>query len=65
MQDLKAINSMGYFDERSLQVTPERNSTGSGVLLKIRVQENAPVSDFAFQGNQVLSSEEISKVFSD
>jgi outer membrane protein insertion porin family len=66
MQDLKAINGLGYFDDRSLQVTPERSSSNmNGVLLKIRVQENAPVSDFAFQGNKVLSSEEISKVFSD
>lgn len=65
MQDLKAINGLGYFDDRSLQVTPERSATPNGVLLKIRVQENAPVSDFAFQGNKVLSSEEISKVFSD
>lgn len=66
MQDLKAINGLGYFDDRSLQVTPERSSSmPNGVLLKIRVQENAPVSDFAFQGNKVLSSEEISKVFSD
>ena len=28
MQDLKAINSMGYFDDRSLQVTPELNQNG-------------------------------------
>ena len=39
--------------------------TGSGVLLKIRVQENAPVTSFSFQGNQALSSEEIQKVFAD
>lgn len=65
MQDLKAINSMGYFDDRSLQVTPELTNGGSSVLLKIRVQENAPVTQFAFQGNRVLSSDEISKVFAD
>ncbi len=64
MQDLKAINNLGYFDDRSLQVTPELSPKTGGVLLKIRVQENAPVTQFAFQGNQVLSSEEISKVFS-
>lgn len=62
VQDLKAINSMGYFDDRSLQVLPEQ--TNGGVLLKIRVQENAPVTQFCFQGNNVLSSEEISKLFS-
>ena len=63
MKDLKAINGMGYFDDRSLQAVPEMG--GNGVLLKIRVQENAPVTQFAFQGNTVLSSEELSKLFSD
>ncbi len=63
VQDLKAINGLGYFDDQKMQGTPEL--TGSGVLLKIRVQENAPVTDFSFEGNQALSSEEISKVFSD
>jgi outer membrane protein insertion porin family len=63
MRDLKAVNGMGYFDDRSLQAVPEMN--GGGVLLKIRVQENAPVTQFAFQGNSVLSSEDLSKLFSD
>jgi outer membrane protein insertion porin family len=62
MQDLKAINNMGYFDDRNLQVVPEL--TTGGVLLKIRVQENAPVTEFSFQGNQVFSTEDISKLFS-
>lgn len=63
MRDLKAVNGMGYFDDRSLQAVPELG--GNGVLLKIRVQENAPVTQFAFQGNTVLSSEELSTLFSD
>lgn len=63
MRDLKAVNGMGYFDDRSLQALPEMG--GNGVLLKIRVQENAPVTQFAFQGNSVLSSEDLSKLFSD
>ncbi len=63
MQDLKAINGLGYFDERNLQVVPELN--GSGVLLKIRVQENAPITQFAFSGNKVLSSEEIARTFTE
>jgi outer membrane protein insertion porin family len=61
--DLKAINNMGYFDDRSLQVLPELSN--NGVMLKIRVQENAPVTEFSFQGNNVLSNDEISKIFSD
>lgn len=63
VQDLKAINGLGYFDDQKMQGTPEL--TGSGVLLKIRVQENAPVTSFSFQGNQALSSDEIQKVFAD
>lgn len=63
VQDLKAVNSMGYFDDRSLQAVPELS--GNGVLLKIRVQENAPVTEFAFQGNNEISSEELAKLFSD
>jgi outer membrane protein insertion porin family len=63
VQDLKAVNGMGYFDDRSLQAVPELS--GSGVLLKIRVQENAPVTEFAFGGNNVLSNEDLAKLFSD
>ncbi len=61
VRDLKAVNSLGYFDDRSLQAVPEL--AGNGVLLKIRVQENAPVTQFAFQGNSVLSNDELSKIF--
>jgi outer membrane protein insertion porin family len=63
MRDLKAVNGMGYFDDRSLQAVPEMG--GAGVLLKIRVQENAPVTQFAFQGNTVLSTEDLSHIFAD
>ncbi len=63
MEDLKAINGLGYFDERNLQVLPELN--GKGVLLKIRVSENAPITQFAFSGNKVLDSQEITKIFTE
>jgi outer membrane protein insertion porin family len=63
MRDLKAVNGMGYFDDRSLQAIPEMG--GGGVLLKIRVQENAPVTSFAFQGNSVIQSDELSKLFAE
>lgn len=60
MHDLKAVNNLGYFDD-SLQVVPEKSD--NGVLLKIRVVENAPVTQFAFEGNTVLSAEELNKLF--
>lgn len=63
MEDLKAINGLGHFDDQSLQVNPEL--TGSGILLKIRVQENAPITQFSIKGNQAISTEEISKLFND
>lgn len=63
LDDLQAINEMGYFDDKSLKVVPEMNSSGSGVLLKIRVVENAPVTQFSFQGNNVIDSKEISNIF--
>ncbi|MFX4967333.1 POTRA domain-containing protein, partial [Acinetobacter baumannii] len=61
--DLKAINGLGYFDDRTLKAVPER--TANGVLLKITVTENQPVSQFSFEGNKVLSSEVIHKMFAD
>lgn len=63
LEDLKAINGLGYFDERNLQVVPELNGEGKGVLLKIRVTENAPITQFAFSGNKVLDSQELTKIF--
>lgn len=47
----------------SLQVNPEM--TSSGVLLKIRVTENAPITQFSIRGNDAISTEEITKLFSD
>lgn len=64
MEDLKAINSLGYFDEHNLQVNPEV-VPGSGVLLKIRVQENAPITQFSIRGNDAISTDDISKLFAD
>lgn len=61
LQDLKAINGMGYFDDRSLQALPEMSN--GGVLLKIRVQENAPITQFSFEGNEALGSEDLSHIF--
>jgi outer membrane protein insertion porin family len=63
MSDLKAIDGMGYFNKNTLQVNPE--VTPAGLLLKIRVEENAPITQFAITGNSAISTEEISKLFSD
>lgn len=52
-QDLKAIDALGFFDRQYLQCVPELDS--HGVILKIRVRENLPVSDFVIEGNKVFS----------
>lgn len=62
MSDLKAINALGFFDERFLEVDPELTSRG-GVLLKIRVKENPPITKFSFRGNELISSDELSRFF--
>ncbi|MBS2006284.1 MAG: BamA/TamA family outer membrane protein [Cyanobacteria bacterium SZAS TMP-1] len=63
LNDLKAIDGMGYFNKNSLMVNQE--VTESGLLLKIRVEENAPITQFAITGNNAISTEEISKLFND
>jgi len=64
ISDLKAIDGMGYFNKNTLQVNPEVSPSGS-LLLKIRVEENAPITQFAITGNNAISTEEISKLFDD
>jgi|GEM_PF-442975 outer membrane protein insertion porin family len=63
-EDLKAINNMGYFDNDSLKIDPQQLKNGR-ILLKISVQENAPITQFAIKGNEVVSTDEISKIFAD
>lgn len=64
MEDLKAINEMGYFDDKSLQVTPNRDP-GNLVGLKFTVCENETVKGILVSGNKLISTEEILLVFKD
>jgi len=57
--DLKSIYEMGYFTER-LKAIPI--SSSSGITLKIRVEENVPVTGFTITGNKVVPTEEIAKI---
>jgi outer membrane protein assembly factor BamA len=63
LSDLKAIDSMGYFNRKTLQVNPE--VTPGGVLLEIVVEENAPVTKVVITGNSVVSTDELSRFFND
>ena len=62
VEDLKAIGSMGYFDESSLRAIPELNSDG-GIVLSIHVRENLPVNDVQFKGNKVFANEQLVTLF--
>jgi len=58
-EDLKNIYKMGYFSEK-LKAVPQQ--TGSGITLRIQVEENIPVTGFSITGNNVVSNEEIVKL---
>lgn len=60
-EDLKAINNLGYFDERNLEVNPEL--VDGKVRLTIKVEENALVKSFSVRGNTVVDSAEILEPF--
>jgi outer membrane protein assembly factor BamA len=62
MNDLRAIDSLGYFDAHRLQVIPEMTSN-TGVRLRIRVVENALVRKFSFAGNWRISRLELNRLF--
>lgn len=62
--DLKRINEIGFFKEKSLQLLPSKLPENK-VLITICVEENAPVTQFSIQGNEVLKTADISKIFSD
>jgi outer membrane protein insertion porin family len=58
-EDLKNIYKMGYFTEK-IKAVPTK--TDNGITLHIQVEENVPVTGFNFDGNNVISSEELVKL---
>jgi len=54
--DLQDIYSMGYFT-KNMKAIPKK--TPSGVILKIVVQENVPITGFNIEGNSVVEDREI------
>lgn len=55
-QDLQLIYGMGYFT-KNIKAIPQK--TEQGVLLKIVVQENVPITGFVLEGNSVLEESEL------
>ena len=64
VSDLKAIDGLGYFNKSTLQVNPKVLPDGS-LLLSIHVEENPPITQFTITGNNVIETEELSKLFED
>lgn len=61
MEDLKAINNLGYFDERKLEVDPVL--VDGKARLTIKVVENGVLKSFSVRGNTVVDSSEILEPF--
>jgi len=57
--DLQNIYNMGYFT-KNIKALPTK--TASGVIVKIVVQENIPITGFSIEGNSVLNESEIRSV---
>lgn len=57
--DLQDIYNMGYFT-KNIKALPQK--TPSGVIIKIVVQENIPITGFSIEGNSVLDESEIRSI---
>ena len=57
LSDLQSIDKLGYFIHDSIQADPQQ--TESGVLLKIRIEENNPIARVQVIGNELVSNEEL------
>lgn len=57
LDDLEAIDRLGYFVRDSIQASPEQ--TRSGILLKIRIEENNPIARVQILGNELVSTDEL------
>lgn len=58
--DLRRIYDMGYFTEK-IKAVPI--STNDGIVLRIVVQENAPVTGVHIEGNTLIEDSELQSIF--
>jgi len=61
--DLESIDKLGYFVHESIQASPEQSK--DGVLLRIKIEENNPITRVQILGNKLINSEELSSVVQD
>lgn len=59
-EDLRRIYDMGYFTEK-IKAVPV--STNDGIVLRIVVQENAPVTGVHIEGNSIIDDSELQTIF--
>ncbi|MCE3234094.1 MAG: hypothetical protein K0Q50_274 [Vampirovibrio sp.] len=59
-EDLRRIYDMGYFTEK-IKAVPV--STNDGIVLRIVVQENAPVTGVHIEGNTIIDDSELQTIF--
>jgi outer membrane protein assembly factor BamA len=63
VEDLKAINKLGWFDESGSQIAPQL--VDGAIVLKIVVEENPAVKRILFKGNKDVSEKELLPIFSE
>lgn len=63
MEDLKAINDLGFFDGRKLEVNPI--VVDGKVQLSIKVEENTVLKSFSVRGNKEIYEAELLEPFLD
>jgi outer membrane protein assembly factor BamA len=60
-RDLYSITELGFFDRRRSSVSVV--FLKKGVILTFRVAENSPVTQFVFEGNNLLPDDELQQFF--
>ncbi|MEB3205941.1 MAG: BamA/TamA family outer membrane protein [Vampirovibrionales bacterium] len=59
-QDLRRVYDMGYFTD-NIKATPV--ATSQGIVVRIEVEENAPVTNVNIQGNSIIADDELIGLF--
>ena len=63
VEDLKAINKLGWFDEYSSHIDPQL--VDGGIVLKIVVEENPAVNRIVFEGNKDIRDKQLLPIFAE
>jgi outer membrane protein assembly factor BamA len=63
VEDLKAINKLGWFDEYSSRIDPQL--VDGAIVLKIIVEENPTVNRIVFKGNKDVREKELLPIFAE